>query len=483
MLQISVPMYTVLHSRPAMTSTVEDPGIPLVTNGKTVPKYTSFDGDDISSPTQSQSTRRGFFKRGMKIENVGIRLAKRKKLYRKRRILCDVALALGILGIILMILEEELYVNHVFGKDQMPSMLIKSFISASTFLLISANIWYHSVDIDLFMIDNSMDDWRLALTPTRVVKVVCETILLAIHPIPGKYTMGWTMFNSEDKMAQTVEIPVDVMLSLPMFFRLFLFGRALLLHSKLYTDASSQSLGALNRINFNFKLIFKLYMSLHPVSVLTILMTGFLLISAWAMRMCETYPNEVHMSYLDSMWVIAITFLTVGYGDIYPLSYCGRTISVLSGLYGAGCTALVVAVLARKLELSRAEKYVHSFVMDIELGKQQKHASADILKQAWFIFKARKSQGAMSEERMRYHQMKLFYAIQRRRRLRMKQCQLSESTTTVEDLIYNDERMHYDIKKNRKTSEDTNSRISRMENLLLQMETKLNEIHTKTIRA
>jgi len=70
------------------------------------------------------------------------------------------------------------------------------------------------------------------------------------------------------------------------------------------------------------------------------------------------------------MWMISITFLSVGYGDIVPNTYCGRAISVFTGVMGSGCTALVVAVLARKLELTRAEKHVHNFMMDNQLSKR-----------------------------------------------------------------------------------------------------------------
>lgn len=44
----------------------------------------------------------------------------------------------------------------------------------------------------------------------------------------------------------------------------------------------------------------------------------------------------------------------------------------LSNLFpqGAGCTALVVAVVARKLELTKAEKHVHNFMMDTQLTKR-----------------------------------------------------------------------------------------------------------------
>ena len=56
------------------------------------------------------------------------------------------------------------------------------------------------------------------------------------------------------------------------------------------------------------------------------------------------------------MWLTAVTFLTVGYGDLVPRSYCARVIASFTGLMGVGSMALSVAVLAKKLEQSRAEK-------------------------------------------------------------------------------------------------------------------------------
>jgi hypothetical protein len=39
-----------------------------------------------------------------------------------------------------------------------------------------------------------------------------------------------------------------------------------------------------------------------------------------------------HGNLLNSMWLIAVTFLAIGYGDIVPNTYCGRAICVASGL-------------------------------------------------------------------------------------------------------------------------------------------------------
>lgn len=134
-------------------------------------------------------------------------------------------------------------------------------------------------------------------------------------------------------------------------------------------------------------------------------------------------------NFLGAMWLISITFLSIGYGDMVPHTYCGKGVCLLTGIMvsagpthplacrqreglgvepgreaaglgrrgqgfvgsllhqgrlpgggggagpglcaqGAGCTALVVAVVARKLELTKAEKHVHNFMMDTQLTKR-----------------------------------------------------------------------------------------------------------------
>ena len=52
------------------------------------------------------------------------------------------------------------------------------------------------------------------------------------------------------------------------------------------------------------------------------------------------------------------------------LLFVNQTVKNYPFLQGAGCTALVVAVVARKLELTKAEKHVHNFMMDTQLTKR-----------------------------------------------------------------------------------------------------------------
>lgn len=63
---------------------------------------------------------------------------------------------------------------------------------------------------------------------------------------------------------------------------------------------------------------------------------------------------------------------------MWPGTYLRQHTDVFPTLrmQGAGCTALVVAVVARKLELTKAEKHVHNFMMDTQLTKRVKTSIA-----------------------------------------------------------------------------------------------------------
>ena len=80
---------------------------------------------------------------------------------------------------------------------------------------------------------------------------------------------------------------MDVLLSVPMFLRLYLLGRVMLLHSKIFTDASSRSIGALNKITFNTRFVMKTLMTICPGTVLLVFSISSWIIAAWTVRVCE----------------------------------------------------------------------------------------------------------------------------------------------------------------------------------------------------
>ncbi|BFZ09660.1 hypothetical protein BsWGS_12699 [Bradybaena similaris] len=419
-----------------MSTLIEDPAIPLVgMNGKRGGRSRTDHANlyTLRSTSRSDSDNSAF----KRFENVGMRLALRKELYAKRKKTCDVSLILAVLGILLMVIETELSAAHIISRADVASILLKLCITASTVSLLVFIFMYHRLGVQLFTVNNSMDNWRLAINCQRILSAVSEILICMIHPIPGEFYVSWYTTDSDGDQSEPVRVPLDVVLSLPMFLRLYLVCRFLMLHSRLYQDASCQSLGALNRIHFNFRFIFKSFMALYPDYFLCVFMISLFIITSWTLRLCEMYNDarhaNVHGNFFNSMWLIAITFLTVGYGDIVPNSYCGRSIAVITGIMGTGCTALVVAVLARKLELSQAEKYVHDFVLEIEIGKRLKVEAANIVKCGWKLYKYHRIKAmTKAEEKMVLQlQTKLLHAIYNIRELKNRRRRLTDKSVTL----------------------------------------------------
>lgn len=66
--------------------------------------------------------------------------------------------------------------------------------------------------------------------------------------------------------------------------------------------------------------------------------------SAQKRSSCFRFHDEEHANLLNAMWLIAITFLSVGFGDIVPNTYCGRGIAVSTGMMVNIRVALTVSL-------------------------------------------------------------------------------------------------------------------------------------------
>lgn len=60
--------------------------------------------------------------------------------------------------------------------------------------------------------------------------------------------------------------------------------------------------------------------------------------AAWSDGPCLS-PNtryhdkqEVTSNFLGAMWLISVTFLSIGYGDMVPHTYCGKGVCLLTGI-------------------------------------------------------------------------------------------------------------------------------------------------------
>uniref|UniRef100_A0A8D2ZMP8 Calmodulin-binding domain-containing protein n=1 Tax=Scophthalmus maximus TaxID=52904 RepID=A0A8D2ZMP8_SCOMX len=367
-----------------------------------------------------------------KTHSIGWRLVRRRALFLRRQQLSDCALVVGIFGVVMMVMETELSWS-VYSKSSVYSLTLKSIISLSTLILLGLIVLYHCCEVQLYVHDIGAEDWRIAMTTDRLALVALELAVVAIHPYPVGLLAYFQQTTSRLSLSET---ELEIVLALPMFFRLYLLGRAMMLHSRLFTDTASRSIGALNKIHFNTRFVGKTLMTTYPGTVLMVFSVSLWVVAAWGLHVCERHHNyrDLSSNYMEALWMVSVTFLSIGYGDVVPHTYCGRSICLLTGIMGAGCTVLVVAVVARKLELTRAEKHVHNFMMDSHISKRIKIAAANVLRETWLIYKHTKLSRERDHTRVRMHQRKLLLAIHQLRCVKMEKRILADQGNSLLDL-------------------------------------------------
>jgi len=219
---VSIPSVSTMPK----TGSKGEAGIALVGVHSDFPKYT--DEKSVKEEKMPASEDNGHY-------NLSRRLGMRKALFEKRKRISDYALIMGMFGILIMIGENELSAAGVYSKEDFYSTALKTLISVSTVILLGLIVAYHGLEVQLFMIDNCADDWRIAMTWQRIIQIGTELLVCAVHPIPGHYVFLWTtkLSNHGGKIGSQI-VPLDVALSLPMFLRLYLICRVMLLHSTVH---------------------------------------------------------------------------------------------------------------------------------------------------------------------------------------------------------------------------------------------------------
>ena len=104
------------------------------------------------------------------------------------------------------------------------------------------------------------------------------------------------------------------------------------------------------------------------------------------------------------------------------------------GLIGLLSSALLIAILAKKLLLTREEKYVHTFVLNTQIAKELKHQAANVIKFAmrtWYLKRKDKSASIRNFQAQR----KLFRSIHCIQQIRQRRRNLVDTCIGFSELM------------------------------------------------
>lgn len=312
---------------------------------------------------------------------------KKKSLLEKRKIIAsDLCSFFAAMGMILMILDNEFIMNSVYDLGSSGSYVVKSLCTLSTFFLL---IFVICVKVLSYQLNDGRDN----ITFLKVFLTILELLLYSIHPIPGEFTFKWKITPIHATESITVVYRVDVVLSLFMVSRFYLFLQTYLLHLNMFDDKFN-FIGKMNGVDFNIYFKLKTLTTFYPARVLLVFNSVWLITASWYLRLTERLFDSAFNDMQNSMWCTIVTFLTVGYGDLYPISVLGRTIAMFTGFVGIASSSLLITVLAQTLKLTMAEEFVQNYISTNTNKHKIRNSAAKIIQKAWLSYKYRKIQKA-----------------------------------------------------------------------------------------
>lgn len=246
-----------------------------------------------------------------------------------------ILLVLSVSSVATMLLNDQMILSHVYKVCSTVAITLKVLTTLQTIALVVFAWIFNYIQLKIFMRLRNIEDIRTALhvNKNRVYSIVVETVICLLHPLPICMGLGnsphlenrpsaaiesldahfnyTAPHNSISQQTQPDYIKlnsVDSALSVLTFLRLYHIGRFAVLRSRLFRTMLSYSLGALAQTKYNFIFIFKSYMARYKGYFLAAIAIGFTATAAWCIYICD---GDI-VRYQDALWVVGITFFTVG---------------------------------------------------------------------------------------------------------------------------------------------------------------------------
>ena len=170
-----------------------------------------------------------------------------------------------------------------YCKSEPLSIYFRTAVSVTTLIAFYYMVKYTIDENSIFKNDNSLQSWNTVLLNSNSLYTLVAFLLLLCHPVPVEW-FGW---NTDPQNY--------IILLIPMFYRLLLPVRSLILHSQFFNSTKVQMLGALNHMNTgtlcseNMAFIIRHIMATSSGTVIAVFILVIVFFDAWIVYTSETY--------------------------------------------------------------------------------------------------------------------------------------------------------------------------------------------------
>jgi len=163
----------------------------------------------------------------------------------------------------------------------------------------------------------------------------------------------------------------------------------LILHFSPLNTSQGRFVGSLSKIQFDAAFLVKTWLKTHPLISLPVSIFFFLIVSSYLLyiserpeftAVCYSSATDVfYNTFQDKIWLSIVSFLTVGYGDFYPISIVGRIINTITVIGGLITSATVIGLVHEHMQLSNEEMHIYKFIKTRRKEKYRKHIAARLV--------------------------------------------------------------------------------------------------------
>ena len=224
---------------------------------------------------------------------------------------------------------------------------------------------------------NLFASYKDSIFSTGLYKIMfLEMILLAVFTPPsingyfsGKMLFGFFTYSS-DSFILLIKM-------IKLYYLMIIYS-----HISVWTSDRAREIAKDNKSSIGANFAFKAMLKCTPFLSIGILLFFSLITFSFMLRIFEygfsqdasnkfiaggkAIENAAFKSYADIFWVVIITMMTVGYGDLFPKTHMGRVIAFLSSIMGMIILSLLIVTLSNIVELASNEKKAYNEIKKVD---------------------------------------------------------------------------------------------------------------------